>query len=64
MDVEVSLATAERVRLPGIDAALQRIKDGMFGKCCKCGHKISEARLRAVPDASYCASCEKSSHQS
>jgi DnaK suppressor protein len=34
--------------------ALQRIKDGSYGKCIACGRQIERARLEAVPWASYC----------
>ena len=34
--------------------ALQRIENGTYGKCVKCGKPISEARLEAVPWAAYC----------
>ena len=49
-----------QMNLRDVDAALQRIKEGTFGKCQHCGHQIAEARLLAVPSACYCASCEKS----
>jgi len=61
-DVDISLATGGGTRLRSIDAALDRIKEGTFGKCCKCGIDISEARLEAIPDATHCIGCERS-HQ-
>ena len=61
VEADVSLATSEGARLRDVDAALERIKAGTFGKCATCGREISEARLRAVPSALYCASCERSS---
>jgi RNA polymerase-binding protein DksA len=64
VDVDISLATGEGTRLRGIDAALDRITQGAFGKCCKCGNEISEARLEAVPDAKYCIGCAGSRHRS
>jgi RNA polymerase-binding transcription factor DksA len=64
VDVDISLATGEETRLRGIDAALDRITEGTFGKCCKCGNEISQARLEAVPDAKYCIGCAGSRHRS
>jgi RNA polymerase-binding protein DksA len=64
VDVDIALATGEGTRLRGIDAALDRIKEGTFGKCCKCANEISEARLEAIPDAKYCIRCERSRHPS
>lgn len=41
-----------------IDQALQRIKDGTFGKCSVCGKQISSSRLNAVPHARLCIECK------
>lgn len=43
--------------LRAIDAALARIAAGTFGTCPKCGGKISQARLDAVPHAALCEEC-------
>ncbi|AJD46140.1 TraR/DksA family transcriptional regulator [Rhizobium sp. SEMIA 4085] len=48
-------AGQEEVR--AINAALQRLENGTFGICVKCGSPISEARLEAVPFAVTCQSC-------
>ncbi len=37
-----------------VQAALQRIDDGTYGKCIDCGRQISEARLQALPWTPYC----------
>ena len=34
--------------------ALQRIKNGTFGKCTVCGQPINSDRLNAIPWAAYC----------
>jgi RNA polymerase-binding protein DksA len=60
IDVDIALATGEETRLRDIDEALERIEERTFGKCCKCGREISEARLQSVPDAKYCIHCERS----
>jgi DnaK suppressor protein len=44
---------AER-HLSEIDAALQRITDGAYGRCEVCGEAIPEQRLRARPTARTC----------
>ena len=41
-----------------IDAALSRLDAKRFGLCMKCGKKISEARLRALPYAVLCINCK------
>jgi RNA polymerase-binding transcription factor DksA len=43
--------------LAEIDAALERIDAGQFGRCERCGGAIGLQRLRAVPEARLCISC-------
>ncbi len=40
-----------------IRAALQRIADGQYGICAKCGDDIDPKRLKALPTAIFCVSC-------
>jgi len=40
-----------------IRAALQRIADGQYGVCAKCGEDIDPKRLTALPTAIVCLSC-------
>jgi RNA polymerase-binding protein DksA len=40
--------------LQAIDAALQRIDDGTYGTCGKCGKQIAPERLEAIPWATLC----------
>lgn len=40
-----------------IQAALGRIEAGTYGLCESCGETISEARLKAIPEATQCLSC-------
>jgi DnaK suppressor protein len=46
-----------------IDAALQRIKDGTYGKCLVDGKPIPEKRLQAIPWAAYCIQHEEQLEQ-
>lgn len=43
-----------------IDAALDRLEDGEYGRCEECNDEISEERLRAVPFAALCRECQES----
>ena len=43
--------------LAAIEAALERMRDGVYGVCVHCGRQIGEARLRARPTAELCISC-------
>lgn len=40
-----------------LDAAVQRIEDGTYGVCARCGNLIGEARLDALPGARTCIGC-------
>ena len=40
-----------------IQAALQRMREGEYGYCVKCGEKIAAARLDVVPEAPLCCDC-------
>ena len=43
-----------------IDAALDRIAAGTYGRCVHCGAAIPEERLEFRPFASGCVSCQQS----
>jgi RNA polymerase-binding transcription factor DksA len=40
-----------------IRAALDRIAEGTYGDCAKCGEPISEARLDVLPATPFCSRC-------
>jgi DnaK suppressor protein len=63
-------ATAERSELLGmieqlrsqraeVVAALERMDNGTFGKCERCGQEIPIERLEAIPTARLCVSCKQ-----
>jgi len=45
-------------RLNLIDSALTRINQGKYGLCVKCGKKIPQDRLEAMPYALMCIECK------
>jgi RNA polymerase-binding transcription factor DksA len=45
--------------LQDIDAALQRINAGTYGRCCDCGIDIPASRLAAYPTAKRCLPCQE-----
>ncbi len=47
---------AER-HLREVDAALERVDAGTWGRCERCGATIAPARLEARPTARTCVSC-------
>jgi RNA polymerase-binding transcription factor len=54
----MSMSTNDRQLLESIDAALERIEEGKYGKCVHCGQPIQEKRLEAVPWARHCLTCQ------
>ena len=48
-----------RDRATAIEEALQRMDDGAYGTCARCGRDIPLARLRVMPFASYCVDCQE-----
>jgi DnaK suppressor protein len=43
--------------LADIDAAEQRLADGLYGICIGCGRKIAAERLDALPATATCVDC-------
>jgi DnaK suppressor protein len=53
------LGNGDRRLLKEVTSALQKIADGSFGDCERCGEPISEKRLEALPFARYCIECQR-----
>ena len=58
-DVELALMEMKAETLTKIDEAMQRLQAGTYGTCAQCGQEIAEARLRALPFATLCVSCQE-----
>lgn len=56
-EVLESLGHAGQEEIRAIRAALQRIREGEYGYCVKCGDEISPERLAVLPAAPLCKSC-------
>lgn len=52
------LRDRERRLIRKIQAALQRLDDGVYGICEECGEDISLARLKARPVTRLCINCK------
>ncbi len=46
-----------RAQLSELDAALDRLHEGRYGRCVECGEWISAARLEALPATQRCIAC-------
>lgn len=53
----LSLLQNEEETLDQIEAALERIEDGIYGSCVECDSRISKARLNAIPHTPFCIKC-------
>ena len=53
-----ALGSQEINLLKLIDSALTRIKQGKYGICIKCGKRIPQKRLEAIPYALMCIDCK------
>ena len=52
-----ALGTQDANRLQQIDSALDRINQGVYGRCVKCGKEIPQERLQVLPYALMCITC-------
>src|SRR5437763_5782476 len=53
------LGNGDRRLLRDVVAALQKIDNGSFGECERCGEAIADKRLEALPFARYCIDCQR-----
>lgn len=60
--VSLRLNSLDYLQLRLIDEALDRIRLGDYGICLSCEQKIAPKRLRAVPWARYCITCQDQVH--
>lgn len=58
-DLNLRRLAAHRKTLHDIDEALRKIKEGTYGICEECGEEISEKRLRVLPTATLCITCQE-----
>ncbi len=55
---EQSIQVNQQSLLTEVQRAQQRIKDGTYGTCQRCGKPIPEKRLEAIPWAAYDIECQ------
>ena len=56
-ELTLNLLGSEEDVLDQIEAALERIEEGHYGRCEECGRKIAQARLEAMPYVALCVRC-------
>ena len=57
------LGNGDRRLLKEVVSALQKLDDGGFGSCERCGEPIAEKRLEALPFARYCIECQRATEE-
>jgi RNA polymerase-binding transcription factor DksA len=56
-ELDAVLHERQQARLAAITAALRRFDTGAYGKCARCGSRISFSRLSVMPEATLCRAC-------
>ena len=56
-----ALAHTLKETLAEVEHALEKLEQGEFGKCEKCGKEIPAARLEAMPASRFCIECAAAS---
>lgn len=57
-ELRLRLSERERQKLKEIEEALERIEEGTFGLCERCGEKIPFGRLKVMPSTTVCVACK------
>ena len=57
-DLDVTLVEITAQMLQIVDAAIDRLDRGHYGRCARCRGRISDVRLRAMPFAVHCRECQ------
>ena len=53
----LSLMQSEEATLGFIEGALERIEEGVYGRCQECGGIVPNMRLNAIPYTPFCVKC-------
>ncbi len=55
---DLALQEQRLSQLRRIEEALNRIEEGSYGTCLRCGREIPPERLEVAPEAPYCLACQ------
>ncbi|GAB7027762.1 TraR/DksA family transcriptional regulator [Geotalea toluenoxydans] len=58
-DTGLSVADSRKEELSHLEEAERKLKEGSYGVCEDCGEEIPTERVKVVPDAIYCVSCQE-----
>jgi DnaK suppressor protein len=57
-ELSLLLTGRDKEKLLAINEALEKLKESTYGICEECGDKIGSGRLKVMPLAKYCVSCQ------
>ncbi|GAA3621401.1 TraR/DksA family transcriptional regulator [Streptomyces fenghuangensis] len=58
-EIDARLAESARMVLADVEAALERMDRGGYGRCLLCSRPIPPRMLEIVPQTRYCAHCRR-----
>jgi len=57
-EVSILLSARDKDKLHAIEDALERLREGTYGVCEECGDEIGGGRLKVMPLAKSCVTCQ------
>ena len=57
-EVSILISARDKEKLLAIEEALEKIREGTYWVCEDCGDEIGAARLKAIPLAKLCVTCQ------
>ncbi len=57
-EVSILLSVRDKEKLDAVEEALERVREGTYGVCEECGDEIGGGRLKAMPLAKSCVTCQ------
>jgi len=57
-EMSILLSVRDKEKLLAIEEALEKLREGTYGVCEECGEEIGAGRLKAMPLAKLCLSCQ------
>jgi DnaK suppressor protein len=57
-ELSLLLTGRDKEKLTAINEALEKFNEGTYGICEECGEKIGAGRIKVMPLAKFCVSCQ------
>jgi DnaK suppressor protein len=58
LERRIALENQKRNNLAEVKHALNKLEEGSYGTCDRCGQTIESGRLKVLPYTSYCKTCK------